>query len=386
MFPQFDGSISTFVISNLIYSLFIFLIIWPVQKYLFKNNFRWQYAVFLLFLARVILPVDFGFSSNPLQYLADIIAKETNSEFYSENNVPRLITGIQQNENYDLNNSSNYDQKNVLLFYVWLTGSICFLSLFIYKRKKYSNQLKTFSENDNTALDDLKNKWKNIFKIHREIRVKIGSKKTIPFTIGIIKPLIVIPNVEVTTNLKNLEAIIAHEMAHIKRFDDLRLMLFGFLQSVYFFNPLIWFTVKKLCSIQEICCDHDVLQAKEISGRDYGLALLNSAVRQNHWNLIYLTTMADIKMNLTKRLIYIKGDYKMAGKKSPFVYIMLFLIAAILLFVSFPASQTVSQAAEETVPLMRSDPEFQLPLDKIKVTSEYGNQIHPGKIKVFHLI
>ena len=59
--------------------------------------------------------------------------------------------------------------------------------------------------------------------------------------VGFVKPLILIPS-SVLTNLSGaeLQAVIAHELAHLRRYDDVVNLIQTFIETVLFFHPCVW--------------------------------------------------------------------------------------------------------------------------------------------------
>jgi bla regulator protein BlaR1 len=94
-----------------------------------------------------------------------------------------------------------------------------------------------------------------------------------PFTIGVVRPLIYLPQ-GVVDDSRCMEAAMAHEMAHVARFDALWLGLQNFLQAVYFFNPVVWIAGSRLNHAREQLCDATVVAADRLAARDYVGGLL----------------------------------------------------------------------------------------------------------------
>ncbi len=97
-----------------------------------------------------------------------------------------------------------------------------------------------------------------------------------PFILGVIHPRIYLPS-----NLKGRERIfvLAHERAHIKRFDNLWKPLAYILLTVYWFNPVMWVAYILLSRDIELACDEKV--AKKLKQNDiieYSETLLNLGV------------------------------------------------------------------------------------------------------------
>lgn len=107
----------------------------------------------------------------------------------------------------------------------------------------------------------------NIFQSER-----VGS----PFVLGMIKPRIYLP-FEIYG--QNMEYVISHEQAHIRRRDYWWKPLGFLLLAVYWFNPLMWLSYVLLCRDIELACDEKVI--KEFGSRqraDYSQALLACSV------------------------------------------------------------------------------------------------------------
>ncbi len=77
-----------------------------------------------------------------------------------------------------------------------------------------------------------------------------------PVTIGWIKPVILLP-ASVLTGLtpRQLEAVLAHELAHIQRHDYLINLLQTVVETVLFYHPAVWWISKQIRIEREHCCD-----------------------------------------------------------------------------------------------------------------------------------
>ena len=99
-----------------------------------------------------------------------------------------------------------------------------------------------------------------------------------PFVLGIIKPKIYLP---FNTNEKDMEHVVAHEMAHIRRKDHLWKPLGFLLLTLHWFNPLMWLGYVLLCRDIELACDEKVIGELDHDARaDYSQALLTCSVNR----------------------------------------------------------------------------------------------------------
>ena len=100
---------------------------------------------------------------------------------------------------------------------------------------------------------------------HLGIRKKVGiyfsDMVKSPLTIGYLKPLVLLPLASVT-NLtpQQVEAVLLHELSHIKRFDYLVNILVSIIHTVLYFNPFARLLIRVVQEERENCCDQMVLQ------------------------------------------------------------------------------------------------------------------------------
>ena len=99
-----------------------------------------------------------------------------------------------------------------------------------------------------------------------------------PFVLGILKPRIYLPY---SMDGKNLDHVVAHEQAHIRRKDHLWKPLGFLLLTVHWFNPLMWLAYVMLCRDIELACDEKVIAKLANEQRaDYTEALVACSVNR----------------------------------------------------------------------------------------------------------
>lgn len=85
---------------------------------------------------------------------------------------------------------------------------------------------------------------------------------SIPVVIGIVKPIILLPAVLASgLSPDQLQALITHELAHIRRFDLLVNLLQRLIEAVLFFHPAVWFVSRRVSIERENATDDIVLEA-----------------------------------------------------------------------------------------------------------------------------
>lgn len=106
------------------------------------------------------------------------------------------------------------------------------------------------------------------------VKIYFSHNVSGPFTIGWWKPVVFFPLSALTSlSTSQIEAILIHELAHIKRYDYLWNILQRSMEIVLFFNPITWAYAAALNKEREFCCD-DVVMDKDQSPLNYAKALL----------------------------------------------------------------------------------------------------------------
>lgn len=110
--------------------------------------------------------------------------------------------------------------------------------------------------------------------ITKKISMWISHHIDVPATIGFIKPVILIPFASIN-NLsgQQLEAIILHELSHIKRNDYIINLIISVIETILFFNPFVVLLSNAIKRERENCCDDFVLQY-QYDPHSYATALL----------------------------------------------------------------------------------------------------------------
>jgi len=93
-------------------------------------------------------------------------------------------------------------------------------------------------------------------KITRTVNVLQSVLVDVPCVIGALRPMILLP-VNVVTGLSSdqLNAVLAHELAHVRRHDFVMNAIQSFIETLLFFHPAIWWLSSRVRQERENCCD-----------------------------------------------------------------------------------------------------------------------------------
>ncbi|MCC6355588.1 MAG: carboxypeptidase regulatory-like domain-containing protein [Verrucomicrobiae bacterium] len=104
----------------------------------------------------------------------------------------------------------------------------------------------------NESLEGLRQR----FAIRGSVRLLASVEAGVPMVIGWIRPVILVPMQLVTGYPpQQIEAILAHELAHIRRQDYLVNLLQMLVETVLFYHPVVWWLGRRMRQLREECCD-----------------------------------------------------------------------------------------------------------------------------------
>ncbi len=99
-------------------------------------------------------------------------------------------------------------------------------------------------------------------RVSRRVRLLPTDRVDSPSVIGWLRPVILAP-VGVLSGLapEQVEALLAHELAHIRRHDYLVSVLQGIAESLLFYHPAVWWVSNQIRTEREHCCDDLAVEA-----------------------------------------------------------------------------------------------------------------------------
>ncbi len=90
----------------------------------------------------------------------------------------------------------------------------------------------------------------------RKLRILVSAIPDGPSVIGWFRPAILLPAATLLNLTPNqLEAILAHELAHLRRYDDVVNILQSVIETVLFYHPAVWWVSGRIRHERELCCD-----------------------------------------------------------------------------------------------------------------------------------
>ncbi len=165
--------------------------------------------------------------------------------------------------------------------------SMAYLLLMLFLSIRWFNGYRQTQQVRKQGLQKIPVDWRLFVKrvagelgIRKPIRLYLSENIGTPLTIGFLKPIILVPLASINhLSTQQLEAVLLHELAHIKRYDYLVNIILSAVEIGLFFNPFTQMLSKQIHKERENSCDDWVLQF-QYQASDYAEALLRIAYLQ----------------------------------------------------------------------------------------------------------
>ena len=185
-------------------------------------------------------------------------------------------------------------------------------------------------------------------RLHRLVSEAVCIKDNIyicdavksPFILGIVRPSIYLSS---ALSEKEMNFIISHESAHLKRKDHLWKALGYLLLCIYWFNPLCWVAYALLCKDIELACDEKVAKDMTLHEKKEYSKVLLSCARQR--SLIIVCPLAFGEVGIKERV------KSVLHYKKPALWIIIAAAAVIVIMaICFLTNPTKEYQIRITIP------------------------------------
>lgn len=111
----------------------------------------------------------------------------------------------------------------------------------------------------------------------RRIQLLVSDDVRVPTALGFFRPAVVLPRWTLRElSADELNVIVLHELAHLRRWDDWTNLAQKFVKALFFFHPAVWWIDSRLALEREIACDDMVLE-RTANARTYAASLVSIA-------------------------------------------------------------------------------------------------------------
>ncbi len=246
-------------------SILLLLVFQILNRLLKQNKAKYNISIILIFAQLALSIITYVIIYEPVIENMGLIKTKNTVENYLSNTV------LMDNE-----------ISNILIVKNWLAANIntlvglWFLGVFMYLVRFAINiyQIKLLKTNGLRKVNiEINEKFELLIVkmgISKSVKLNESTLVNLPILVGHFKPFILLPvGLSANLTIAELEAILAHELAHLKRHDYLVNLGQSIIEILYFFNPALLYLSVKTRDIRENCCDDF---ASEICGSKLPIA------------------------------------------------------------------------------------------------------------------
>jgi len=156
--------------------------------------------------------------------------------------------------------AGSWFQALPLLLALWLAGFLTVLVIWIVRWMRISAVASSADLLSGGREVSGLRRIEHLLKIRKPISVLLSHSPLEPGVFGIANPVLLWPE-GITHRLEDahLESILAHEVCHVRRRDNLCALIHMLVEAVFWFYPLVWWLGARLVEERERACDEDVI-------------------------------------------------------------------------------------------------------------------------------
>lgn len=262
------------------------------------------------------------------------------------------------------------------LLFTWTVGVLLlFIRWMVFEWKAY-RLIRTAKP---IAKESLPVAWHTIQRasgVKSEVSLQTAEWVSSPFATGILKPSIFLPQSYQTQYSKqDLQWILLHELAHVRRCDPLMQLCQSIIQTVFYFHPAVWFANRMIYRLREFACDEAAVHGSNSSRTDCGEGLLRIVLHANTQmpQLSGAVNMVHSKQLIKERLMRILHPHPSINRityvlSAMFIITMMyFMPVGIIQPQAQDSSEEIREKAtqlqQEEQKLLESNPQYQKDID-----------------------
>jgi bla regulator protein BlaR1 len=148
-----------------------------------------------------------------------------------------------------------------ILAVAWICGFVAVLMIWFARWRRVSAGIRNAAPLHEGREVEALRRLEQAGGVRRKIEIFLSRASLEPGILGILKPVLVWPH-GISDRLEDahLEAILAHEVWHVRRNDNLAAAIHMVVEAIFWFHPLVWWLGARMVEERERACDEEVLQ------------------------------------------------------------------------------------------------------------------------------
>ena len=259
-----------------------------LTQWLFKKslNARWRYALWLLVVARLLLPATpqsalslFNFARIDRTFIraktSMVPAPTVRASVVPELSVQPLVvaspapsSGFETHVapaalpapliNRQDSHVASFQWRNLLPVFaiIWAIGAVLLSLRVAFQTVVFVRALRGVKPVTDIAALELFEECKSIIRVRAPVRLVETEQVRSPALYGLFRPCLLLPAGMIDGfSAQELRCIFLHELAHVKRRDMAVHWAVTLLRILHWFNPILWFGFRHMAADRELACD-----------------------------------------------------------------------------------------------------------------------------------
>jgi bla regulator protein blaR1 len=143
----------------------------------------------------------------------------------------------------------------------WLVGFLLVIFIWCVRWRRMSVAMRSAVPlRDGREVEALR-RIESVGGMRTRIEMLLSRTSLEPGIFGIARPVLIWPEgISARLDDSHVEAILAHEVGHVRRRDNLFAAIHMLVEAIFWFHPLVWFLGTRLVEEREVACDEEVLE------------------------------------------------------------------------------------------------------------------------------
>jgi len=228
-----------------------------------KNHARARYWLWLAASLKFLIPFSWFVAVGNYLAWRSAAASTTAGLYYTVEEISRPFTqSVTNPAKWALPSASATHLLPAVVMAIWLGGFLAVLCGWCVRWRRISAEVQM------ATLLVQGREFEALLGMQREagitspVELRLSRSTVEPGIFGIVRPVLLWPaGVSQRLSDSQLQAVIAHELWHVRRRDNLGAVFHMIVEAVFWFHPLVWWVGARLIDERERACDEDVIDS-----------------------------------------------------------------------------------------------------------------------------
>ena len=278
----------------------------------------------------------------PLQQVSDTVV-----------HVTRPLMLADQQPSAFASATAGHPEVYSFLTIIWIAGCALFLGRWWFRQRRFARSLRMEGKDVGSKLLPTLESLKDRLGIRARAGLGIVWRGSEPGVYGIWRPVLVLPE-EMPRQLgpAEVEAVLAHELVHVARWDNLWSNLQMLVCCIFWFYPIVWLLDRRLIAERECSCDERVIGVLGNS-QAYASGLIKMTGISLGLRAVGVSSMAGA--HLKRRIENMKKTNRKAGVPARILLSSVAALTVLLYFVAAPLHKSIAQTTPSNLIIENSE-------------------------------